>query len=76
MQSKVFCEAFFSCVCSGSQHKVYCFAIAHVRKVSETLQAKVVPLSSGFLGSISTQDVLKSKWEWKRLDMGSVSALP
>lgn len=63
-------------VCSGSQHKVYGFAIGHARKVSYMLLAKVVSLSSGFWGSISTWDVLKSKWEWKRLDRGSMSALP
>ena len=40
------------------------------------LLEKIVSLSSGFLAGVLSLGVLKSGWDWKRRDVGLVSALP
>lgn len=55
-------------VCSGSQQEgcFFFFTMGYVREVSEMLLEKIVSLYSGFLGSISSLGILKSRWDWER----------
>lgn len=54
-------------VCSGSQYeRCFFFTMGYVREVSEMLLEKIVSLYSGFLGSISSLGILKSRRDWER----------
>lgn len=54
------------CVLGHNMKGVFFFTMGYVREVSEMLLEKIVSLYSGFLGSISSLGILKSRRDWER----------